>query len=58
MIAAVIILAILTAGTILTAVFIIERMGANIERLREKVRELEQKVCELEAKPQKKEKKK
>ena len=57
MIAAVIILAILTAGTILTAVFIIEKMGANIERLREKVRELEQKVCELEAKPQKKSKK-
>lgn len=58
MIAATIILAIIAAETIITAVFIIEKMGANIERLREKVRELEQKVCELEAKPQKKEKKK
>lgn len=53
-----IILAIITAGTIVGAVFIIEKMGANIERLNEENRALKDRVEELEAQQKKKGKKK
>jgi TRAP-type C4-dicarboxylate transport system permease small subunit len=58
MTAVAIILGILLVGSLITAVFIIEKMGANIERLNEENKTLKQRVEELEAQQKKKGKKK